>query len=78
MMLKEIIEATNADKILNGLRAAVRLNRWDSGIVAPFRQVKHELTMTPENIILRGTQIVLPEALKQRAFDIAHELHQGL
>ena len=40
--------------------------------------MKDELTVTPENIILRGTQIVLPEALQQRAVDIAHESHQGL
>ena len=78
MTLKEIIEATNADKTLNDLRAAIRLNRWDSDIVAPFRKVKDELTVTPENIILRGTRIVLPEVLKQRAVDIAHESHQGL
>ena len=31
-----------------------------------------------ENIILRGTRIVLPEALQQRAIDIAHESHQDL
>ena len=40
MTLKEIIEVTNADKTLNGLRAAIRLNRWDSDMVAPFRKVK--------------------------------------
>ena len=43
MTLKEIIEATNADKTLNGLRAAIRLNRWDSDIVAPFRKVNYPL-----------------------------------
>ena len=78
MTLKEIIEATNADKTLNGLRAAIRLNRWDSDIVAPFTKVKDELTVTPENIILRGTRIVLPEALQQRAIEKAHESYQGL
>ena len=76
--LKEIIETTNAGKILNDLRAAIRLNRWDSDTVAPFRKVKDELTVIPENIILRGTRIVLPEALQQRAVDIAHESHQDL
>ena len=78
MMLKEIIEATNPDKTLKGLPAAIRLNLWDSNIVAPFRKVKDELTVTPENIILRSARIVLPEALQQRAIDIAHESHQGL
>ena len=46
MTLKEIIEATNADKTLKGLRAAIRLNRWDSDIVALLRKVKDELTVT--------------------------------
>ena len=78
MTLKEIIEATNADKTLKGLQATIRLNQWDSDIVAPFRKVKDELTVTPQKIILRGTPIVLPEALQQRAVDIAHESHQGL
>ena len=78
MTLKEIIEATNADKTLNGLRAAIQRNWWDSDIVAPFRKVKDELTVISENIILRGTRIALPKALQQRAIDIAHELHQGL
>ena len=34
--------------------------------------------MKPKNIVLPGTQIVLPEALEQRAINIAHESHQGL
>ena len=78
MTLKEIIKATNDYKTLNGLRAAIRLNRWDSDIVAPFGKVKDELTVTSENIVLRGTRIFLSKALQQRAIDIAHESHQGL
>ena len=50
----------------------------DSDIVAPFRKVKNELTVTSENIILRGTRIALQEVLQQRAINIAHESHQGL
>ena len=33
MMLKEIIEGTNADKRFNGLQPAIRFNQWDSDIV---------------------------------------------
>ena len=65
MTLKEIIEAKSADKTLDSLRAAIRLNRWYSDIVAPFRKVKDERTITSENIILRGTRIILLEALQQ-------------
>ena len=34
--------------------------------------------MTSQGIILRGSRIVLPESLQQRAIDLAHETHPGL
>ena len=46
--------------------------------VNPFKSVQDELTIGPNNIILRGIRIVLPASLRQRAIDIAHELYQGL
>ena len=60
------------------LTAVEKRYSWDSDIVAPFRKVKDELRVTSENIVLRGTRIVPPEALQQRASNIAHESHQGL
>ena len=51
MTLKKLIEATNADKTLNGLQAAIKLNRWDSKKFTPSRKVRDELTVTSENII---------------------------
>ena len=63
---------------MKGLRASIRLDQWDNGIVKPYKSVKDELTVTSENIILRGTRIVIPESLQQKAIDLAHESHQGL
>ncbi|CAB4022735.1 PREDICTED: uncharacterized protein K02A2.6-like [Paramuricea clavata] len=40
--------------------------------------VKSELTSTTHGVILRGTRIVIPAALQQRAIDIAHETHLGI
>ena len=44
----------------------------------PYKAVKNELTTNTQGIILRGTRIVIPAALHQRAIDIAHESHLGL
>ena len=41
---------------MKGLRASIRLNQWDNDILKPYKSVKDELTVTSENIILRGRQ----------------------
>ena len=78
MTLEEIKTATDADRTLEGLRAAIKLDKWDYDVVKPFKTVKDELTVTTNGIILRGSRIVIPESLQQRAIDIAHETHPGL
>jgi len=78
MTLKEILDATNADAALTELRDAIKTNKWDSPTVKPFKAVKNELTTTTQGIILRGTRIVIPAVLQQRAIDIAHESHLGI
>ncbi len=78
MTLAEIKEATQTDKVLCGLRAAIRHNTWNSDLVKPFKQIKDELSVSSNNMILRGSRIVVPDSLQQKAIDIAHESHQGL
>ena len=44
-----------------------------------FCRVKDDLTVTDQsNVILRGSRIVVPKKLRERAISIAHEGHQGL
>ena len=44
-----------------------------------FKRVKEKLTVNSQsNIVLRGSRIVIPKALGDRAISIAHEDHQGL
>ena len=44
-----------------------------------FKQVKDDLTINDQsNIMLGGSCIVIPKALRDRAISIAHEGHQGL
>ena len=44
-------------------------------MVKPFKAVKNELTSTTDGVVLRGTRIVIPASLQQRAINIAHETH---
>jgi hypothetical protein len=78
MTIDEIIAATNLDRSLQGLRAAIKLNKWDCDIVKPYKPIKDELTVTSQGLVLRGTRIVMPRSLQQRAIDIAHDTHLGL
>ena len=78
MTLDEIIQATNDDRVLRGVRAAIKHNRWNYDIVKPYKLIKDELSVTTKGIILRGSKIVIPETLKQKAIDITHESHLGI
>ena len=78
MSMEEIIKASTDDREVRGLRAALKLNRWDMDTVRQFKSVKDELTIGQNNIILCVTRIVLPASRRQRAINIAHESHQGL
>ena len=76
MTIDEISEATNADRVLKGLRAAIRTGHWET--MKQYKPIKDEITIGCNNIILRGSRIIIPDALHQRAVDIAHESHQGI
>ena len=78
MTLEEIEQVSNDDKVLKGVREAIKFNKWHSDVVKPFKEIKDELTVTSKGIIRRGTRIVIPGALQQRAIDIAHETHPGI
>ncbi|CAB4027924.1 Potassium channel subfamily T member 1 [Paramuricea clavata] len=78
MTLVEVEAATNQDETLKGVRAAIKLNKWCYDIVEPFKAIKEELTVTSKGVVLRGSRIVMPKSLQQRAIDIAHETHLGL
>jgi hypothetical protein len=78
MPLDEIATATRADKTLSTLVTCLRTNTWSTDILTSFKHIKDELTVTNNGIILRGHRIVIPQALQQRAIDIAHKTHLGL
>ena len=92
MTLQEIQQATTEDATMQCLMHLTRTQEWHNLDKLPeqfkdanitelklFKQVKDDLTINDQsNIILRGSRIVIPEALRDRAISIAHEGHQGL
>eukprot|EP00795_Rhopilema_esculentum_P010145 gene10145-18811_t len=78
LSLGEIKAATDKDTTLRCLRAAIRSNCWNGDILQPFRAIKHEISVDlTNNILLRGTRIIIPESLQRHVIKIAHEGHQG-
>ena len=92
MTLQEIQQVTTEDPTLQCLMHLTRTQEWhnleklseqfkDADIteLKLFKQVKDDLTINDQsNIMLRGSRIVIPKALRDRAISIAHEGHQGL
>ena len=65
MTISNIQKATDTDKTMQSMRAAIRHSKWDCDLVKPFQAMKDELIVAPQNIVLRGSQIVVPESLQQ-------------
>lgn len=87
MTLQEIKTETLKDTTLQQVSAHIKNNSWrfitdntqNAAVLKQFKLVSDELTVSPgDDIILRGTRIVIPTALQQRALQIAHESHQGI
>ena len=83
LTISEIQDETLKDDTLQSVIQAVR-GRWtkvessDSDLVS-FYNIRDELTITPDGkVVLRGTRIVVPTTLQDRAIELAHEGHQGI
>jgi hypothetical protein len=87
MTLNEIKEETLKDHILQKVSTHIRDNTWHritddtqhAETLKKYRQIKEELTVShTDDIILRGTRIVIPASLEHRVLQLAHEGHQGI
>jgi len=84
---EEIIEATRKDVTLQEVMRLISTGQWDdlkpvegvdSRTLKTFANVRDELTSVDGNLILRGSRIVIPDALQKQVVELAHEGHQGL
>lgn len=74
LKIKEIERVSAEDPELQAVRRCLVEERWNS---APkqFLPVRNELTFIG-HVSLRGTRIVMPQALRKRIVSLAHEGHQ--
>jgi hypothetical protein len=81
---QEIIEATKNDRVLRLLTKIVTQdeNNHESEelkeVKERFAKVMDELTVSTEGLILRGSRIIIPVELQEKAIRLAHDGHQGL
>ena len=59
------------------LRECIQTGKWESCSNQAYKTVKDELTSLGK-LVLRGSRIVIPEKLRQKVIDLAHEGHQGI
>ena len=79
MTLHEIETATLNDPLLQKVRECIRSGKWDKTDthLTPYRVCADELSIA-SNVILRGTRIVIPQALQDNATKLGHVGHQGI
>ena len=75
---EEMVEATKVDEILESLKQRLKGNVSNILKTKCFDQIYNELSVSKDGIVMRGTRIVVPEALQARIIKIAHDGHQGI
>lgn len=82
MTRAEILEHTAQDETLIVLKDILNgsgtVDEKTKNVRAIFAKVLDEITITSDGLIMRGSRLILPEALHTRALMIAHEGHQGI
>lgn len=76
LKITEIEQASEVDKSIQSVRDGLHENVWSED-ATPFKLFATELCFAGM-ILLRGTRIVIPEALRMQVLDLAHEGHPGI
>lgn len=74
--LSEIQSKSAADEVIQAVKAGMSDNIWTETTMQ-YKLFTTELCFAGE-ILLRGTRIVMPELLRNRTLDLAHEGHPGM
>ncbi|XP_064469901.1 uncharacterized protein K02A2.6-like [Ornithodoros turicata] len=81
---EDVIKATLADVTCQELTQAIqachsmRHDLWNKPHVKPYKPLETELSVTPQGLILRGTRLLPPSGLQERAVQLAHKGHMGM
>lgn len=74
--LKEIIGKSTDDQEISKVKEGLYLNVWNDN--AKLYKIFQSELCFHEGILLRGTRIVIPSALRKRVLDGVHEGHAGI
>lgn len=76
---EELVTASKEDSEFVRLREHIRTGNWSnvSSITTEYLPVKEELC-TLGDLVLRGHRLVIPEVLRKKVLELAHEGHQGI
>ena len=72
LTVSEVGEATSKDTVLCLVREAIQTGQWSNTQLKQFKLIKDDLTIDYDNnVLLRGTRIVIPISLTKRVIQIA-------
>lgn len=74
--LDEIIMASESDQVLQEVKIGLTENSWSERATV-YKHFETELCFSG-SILLRGNRIVMPESLRARTIELAHEGHPGI
>jgi len=77
MLPREVEQASNDDVEMSMLRHCINTDSWSQPEAMKYVHVKNELCVLGK-LVMRGTRLVIPKALRQRVLEIAHEGHVGI
>ena len=80
--MEELATKSREDTTLTRVRNSITNNKWEDTNtdlnLRSYHNVKDELTIIGDNIVLRGSRICIREAMQQRTINLAHQGHQGI
>ena len=78
MSVREVEEESWVDSEASQLSQCITTGEWDNAS-PQYKPVRNELSVLGK-LVLRGTRLLIPEKLRDRVVDLAHEGegHQGL
>ncbi|XP_039449504.1 uncharacterized protein K02A2.6-like [Culex pipiens pallens] len=72
----EIEEASYQDEEFAAVRESLQNGIWKDTLAKPYEVFKNELGFVGD-ILVRGTRLVVPQALRKRMIELGHEGHPG-
>ena len=74
---REIERESDTDPELESVRHYIRSGDWSMCKLTAYTCVKNELCMFGK-LVMRGNRIVIPQSLRSKVLEAAHEGHQGI